>query len=123
LTEGEIKVEVMARSALKGMSRSELIEYVIRRAKDGAVIVFEGQLNPDLLTEIIQRTMEEVDLEEFTGIDIYVVPPKRAARRSGRGLMKRLLGKRSEEGMTVISPANVLKDLEKGEDFITLKLG
>ncbi|MEO2241020.1 MAG: DUF2073 domain-containing protein [Euryarchaeota archaeon] len=123
MTEGEIKVEVMARSALKDMSRSELIEYVIRRAKDGAVIVFEGQLNPDLLTEIIRRTMEEVDLEEFTGIDIYVVPPKRATRRSGKGLMKRLLGRRYEEGMTVISPANVLKDLEKGEDFITLKLG
>ena len=121
MTGGEIKVEVMAKSALEGMSKAEIVDYVIRRAKDGAVIVFEGQLNPDLLTEIIQRTMEEVDVEEFTGIDIYVVPPK--ARRSKRGLVDKLLGRKSEEGVTVISPADMLKDLEKGEDFITLKLG
>jgi hypothetical protein len=123
LTGEEIKVEVMAKSALEGMSRTEIVDYVIEKAKDGAVIVFEGQLNPDLLTEIIQRTMEEVDVEEFTGIDIYVVPPKAKAQRSRRSLVDKLLGRRSEEGVTVISPADVLKDLKKGEDFITLKLG
>ncbi|WP_457620494.1 DUF2073 domain-containing protein [Methanopyrus sp.] len=120
MTGGEVKVEVLAKSALERMSTEEVVEYVIEKTRDGSVIVLEGQLDPETLTQIIRETMENVDPEKFTGVDIYVVPPK---AKTDKGLFDRLLGRQSEEGMTVISPADVLKGMKKGKDFITLKLG
>jgi len=114
-----IKFEVMARSALERMSEDEVVEYVIRRAKEGSVVVFEGQLSPQVLTKIIEEAMKNVDLEEFKGVDIHVVPPKTA----GGGIIKKIFGRKFDTGITVISPAGALKDLKKGEDYISLKLG
>lgn len=103
------------------LSSPERVNKLLKIVKDGKVILLEGALKSREEAELIRRTMEEID-DSFKGIEIspITVAEQEMAftQRIRSMLINLLLGDR--RGLTIIGPANVVKEIRKDPDKIQL---
>jgi hypothetical protein len=97
------------------------IRKLLNIAKENKIVMLEGRLKDEEEAELIKVTMEEIN-KEFKGIELAVIEPKlnqlNALQKVRQGLASALLGNRT--GMTVIGPANVVKQIKKNPNSIEL---
>ena len=95
------------------------IRKIWNSAKENKIVLLQGRLKKEEETELIKATMEEIN-KDFKGIEIAVIDPNENA--AGRGLknaiFNMLLGDR--QGMTIIGPASVVKEIKKDPTKIEL---
>jgi len=65
-----IRVDLLRESQLKDMGRTEKIRYIIDRVREGRVVILEHGLDPDEHALLIEKTMTEIDHDDFTGVDV-----------------------------------------------------
>jgi len=85
---------------------------IVDRVKKGDLVVIEGGLTPEEEAELIETTMREIDVENFMGIDIYTVEKDKTSFFG--------LSRKKTVGMTIIGPANVMKEVKKKSNFISM---
>lgn len=103
---------------IEGLGSDERIKKLLGMVKDEKIVVLEGRLRKEEEGELIRRTMEEIN-ERFRGIELSVVYPERKKGRSLKtGLANMLLGQR--QGLTVLGPASLIKEIRKDPDKIQL---
>lgn len=90
----------------------EKISMIVDRVKEGDLVVIEGSLTPGEEAELIETTMREIDVENFMGIDIYTLE-KDQIRFFG-------LSKKKTIGLTIIGPANIMKNVKKQSNFLSM---
>jgi len=116
-----IRIDLMRESQLSGMGRTEKIRYIIDKVKGGCIVVLESGLSPDDHQLLIEKTMNEIDQEDFTGVDIESYPDDTSD--DDRGLLGRVLNRNSKpepsKNLTVIGPANRMETLHKDEKQIS----
>jgi len=116
-----IRIDLMRESQLSGMGRTEKIRYIIDKVKSGCVVVLESGLSPDDHALLIEKTMSEIDQEDFTGVDIESYPDD--STNEDRGLLGRVLNRNQDKtpskNLTVIGPANRMETLHKDEKQIS----
>ncbi|MDI9623954.1 MAG: DUF2073 domain-containing protein [Methanothermobacter sp.] len=105
-------MDFLSSKALEDKSSIEKVSMIIERVKDGDILVLEGSLTPSEEAELIETTMREIDIENFVGIDIHTLEKDE----------RKLFGfsKKKTVGLTIIGPANVMKTVKKGSNFLSM---
>lgn len=122
-TNNGIRVDLLREAQMSGMGRTEKIRFIIDRVQEGRVVVLEDGLNPDENALLIEKTMTEIDHNEFSGVDVESYP-NGGTESEGTSLLDRLLGRKTEEesNLTVIGPASRMETLQKDDKQISTLL-
>lgn len=107
-----LKMDFLSSSALESSTSMEKVSMIVDRVKKGDLVVIEGGLTPEEEAELIETTMREIDVENFMGIDIYTVEKDKKLFFG--------LSRKKTVGMTIIGPANVMKEVKKKSNFISM---
>ncbi len=75
----DLKLDYILKNTQKKMSMDEKCDYIVENVKQGKIIVFEGGLDPKDEAHLIEKSMEQIDHEEFFGIKLYSPVPKKSA--------------------------------------------
>jgi len=116
-----VTIQFIPYTQIEGLSSLGKIRKLLNIAKQDKIVLLQGRLRKEEETELIKVTMEEIN-KEFKGIELAVINPS-ATNLSGMqrlrsGFANMLLGNR--QGMTVIGPANVVKQIRKDPNKIEL---
>ena len=108
----------------------EKLNRILDIVKDERIILLEGRLKPTEELELMKRTMESVT-KKFTGISLVTINPEKDKLKKKNqefheklktsitdGLYKLRMGKR--EGLTIIGPATIIKEIRKDPSKIEL---
>lgn len=122
--EDGIRVDLLRESQLKDMGRTEKIRYIIDRVREGRVVILEHGLNPDEHALLIEKTMTEIDHDEFTGVDVESYPDTERSRSDDRSILDKIFNRnnKSKSDLTVIGPASRMKTLHKDSNQISTLL-
>ena len=107
---------------IENLETEERIKKLLGMVKEEKIVVLEGRLEKGEETQLIKRTMEEIN-ERFKGIEISVVYPK---NKRGGGLGKRLKNNLASalfggrQGFTIIGPATLIREIKKDPDKVQL---
>lgn len=106
---------------IEGLNSQKRIKKLLSIVKENKILLLEGRLKKQEETELIKKTMEEID-DDFKGIELGVIyPDKKDADlffRIKKQLINLLLGDR--HGMTIIGPATVVKEIKQDPEKIQL---
>jgi hypothetical protein len=116
LNERGTKIDLISDYKLGGMASDEKISMILSEVKKGKVLILERGLNPVEQSQLIERTMREIDNETFHGIEIETYPGSTGTTKS----FMRFMRSRGAKGpsLTIIGPANKLKTLNKDRETI-----
>ena len=108
-------------SEIEALNTDERIKKLIDIVKNKNIVLMQGRLKLAEETKLIQETMEEIS-KDFKGIEICTIYPEdkemQAVRKIKKEFFRVLLGNR--EGMTIIGPATVIKEIRKDPNKIQL---
>ena len=109
----------MPYSEIEGLSSVGRIRKLLNIAKENKIILLQGRLKKEEETELIKATMEEIN-KDFKGIELAVIDPNKSEGPKGfrNAVFGMLLGDR--QGMTIIGPASIVKEIKKDPNKIEL---
>lgn len=116
-----LTLEVVPYSQIEVLTSVGRIRKLLNIAKEDKIVLLQGRLRKDEEAELIKATMEEIN-DEFRGIELAVIDSSSEGGMSvgklKRGLANVLLGDR--QGLTIIGPATVVKEIKKDPNKIQL---
>ncbi len=116
----EVQMDLISGEKLEKLTSIEKIRLILDKVKSGRIVVLENGLSPDEEVRLIEMTMTEIRVDEFSGIEIESYPSKKGKDGSFFG---KILGRGANKGrMTVIGPANQIRTVEKNEFQISTKV-
>ncbi|MDM7935463.1 MAG: DUF2073 domain-containing protein [Methanothrix sp.] len=113
----EVQMDLISGEKLEKMTSMEKIRLILDKVKTGRIVVLESGLTPEEEVRLIEMTMTEIRMDEFSGIEIESYPSKREA-----SFLDRIFGKAIKGRMTVIGPANQIRTIEKDQYQISTKV-
>jgi len=113
----EVQMDLISGEKLEKMTSMEKVRLILDKVKTGKIVVLESGLTPDEEVRLIEMTMTEIRVDEFSGIEIESYP----SRKEG-SLLDKILGKGLKGRMTVIGPANQIRTIEKDKYQISTKV-
>ena len=105
---------------ISNLDSERKIMKLLKIIKEDKIIMMEGRLSSKEETELIERTMEEID-KKFKGIEIASLEPKGSKDISSflkEGFFRLIFG--NKRGMTVMGPANVIKEIKRDPNKLML---
>ncbi|MGM5481272.1 MAG: OapB/ArvB family protein [Nanobdellota archaeon] len=116
-----LTLQYIPHSEIADLNSQKRISKLLRLVKTDKILLVEGRLKSEEEAELIRKTMESIN-DKFTGIELSVIFPeeKNAAffKRVKNLFINMMLG--SRRGMTIIGPANVVKEIKQDPDKIQL---
>ncbi|MBT3395102.1 DUF2073 domain-containing protein [archaeon] len=112
-----------------GLETEAKLNRIIDVVMDERIVLLEGRLRPDEEAQLIEKTMEVIT-KKFKGISFCTINPNQTQRKNGKkkedpfstklkdGFYKILMGRR--EGLTIIGPATIIKEIRKDPSKIEL---
>ena len=113
----EVHMDLISEEKLENMTSMEKIRLLLDQVKKGKSVVLESGLTPDEEVRLIEMTMTEIRVDEFSGIEIESYPSKREG-----SFLDKIFGKALKGRMTVIGPANQIHTIEKDKYQISTKV-
>ncbi len=112
----DIAFNLISRQKINGLTSEEKLNFIIKEVKNGKILVLEQGLTPIEQTNLIERTMKEIEQDTFIGVEM-----------EGYGedtptFLQKLFGMSKRPRMTLIGPANLLKMIKKDSDMIQTKI-
>jgi|SRR3989344_1037462 len=100
------------------------IQKLIRIVKQNKLVLMEGTLTSQEEADLIEETMETID-SKFKGVEITSFNPmeknnKQIQDKLKQMFMKMIWGRR--RGLTIIGPANIVREIRKDPNRIQLFL-
>ena len=109
---------------IENLNSDARINKLLEIVKGNEIVLLEGRLDSEEETKLIQRTMEEIS-SVFKGVELCTIyPSKRRTKKLDvgnfikNGLTKMLLG--NKEGLTIIGPATIVKQIKRDPRKIQL---
>ena len=106
---------------IEDLSSDKKILKLLGAVKKNKVVLMQGRLKPEEEAFLIEKTMEEVN-KEFKGIELCTIYPEReganVSKQVKQFFVKFLVGDR--DGLTIIGPATVIKEIKRNPDKIEL---
>src|SRR3989344_222140 len=103
------------------LSTDDKIKKILRSVKEDKIILIEGKLAPNEESELIRKTMEQID-KKFKGIEIcgvdYELKNLPFFDKIKRQIANVLLKKKA--GITIIGPATIVKEIKRDPNKIEL---
>ncbi|MDP3728320.1 MAG: DUF2073 domain-containing protein [bacterium] len=107
---------------IENLSSERRIAKLLAIVKKNKIILMQGRLKSIEEAGLIEKTMEEVN-KEFKGIELCTIYPtidnnSKVTKQIKNAMIKMLMGDR--EGLTIIGPATVVKEIKRNPDKIEL---
>ncbi len=116
-----VTLSFMPYSEIEGLSSVGRIRKLLNLAKENKIVLLQGRLKKEEETELIKATMEEIN-KDFKGIELAVIDQVAAdvagVKKFRNAVFGMLLGDR--QGMTIIGPASIVKEIKKDPHKIEL---
>jgi hypothetical protein len=113
----EVQMDLISGEKLERMTSMEKVRLILDKVKTGRIVVLESGLTPAEEVRLIEMTMTEIRVDEFSGIEIESYPAKRES-----SLLDKIFGRKIKGRLTVIGPANQLRTIEKDKYQISTKV-
>jgi uncharacterized protein len=113
----EVHMDLISEEKLEKMTSMEKIRLILDKVKSGKIVVLESGLTSDEEVRLIEMTMTEIRVDEFSGIEIESYPSKKEG-----SFLDRIFGRALKGRMTVIGPANQIRTIEKDKYQISTKV-
>ena len=108
-------------SDIENLPSEDRIRKLLDIVKNKSVVLLQGRLKVHEEAKLIQETMEEIS-KDFKGVEICTIFPEdkemQAVKKIKKEFFRILLGNR--EGMTIIGPASVIKEIRRDPNKIQL---
>lgn len=103
---------------LSGVGR---IRKILSLAKENKIVLLQGRLRKEEEAELIKTTMEEIN-KEFKGIELAVINPTQTAQDGFSKFKYDMLGLilGEQQGLTIVGPSSVVKNIKKDPTKIEL---
>jgi hypothetical protein len=111
-----VQIDLISAERMADLPSMEKISVILEGVHDGKIVVLEEGLSPDEESRLIEKTMTQIDPDEFNGIEVETYP---RSGPSDAGFLDRLMGRTSTSKLTVIGPANQIETLHKDETIIS----
>lgn len=131
----KLKMDFVSSVILNGRSGKKKINFILKKVKDGSILVTDGVLKPEEEMDLIKETMRRVD-DGFPGIEVCSLKKQTKGLRSfferlsdgrerfGSFMFSKITGKPSKTnlktGMTLIGPARIIKKIKKNPDSFSV---
>lgn len=106
---------------IEHLNSQDRLNKLIKLVKQEKIVLLEGRLKQEEEANLIRRTMEEIS-GKFKGIELSVIYPDSGDfdffNKLRQSLLNIILGDR--QGMTIIGPASVIKEIKQDPDKIQL---
>jgi len=116
-----LTLQFIPHSEIRDLSSEKKIHKLLRVVKEEKIVLLEGKLSSSEKSELIRKTMEEID-DRFKGIEIEELDidkkDKAFLDKIRTILINFILG--SRKGLTIIGPATIIKEIKKDPDKIQL---
>ena len=116
-----LTLQIVPYNEVANLSSLGRIRKLLNIAKENKIVLLQGRLSKEEEAELIKVTMEEIN-KDFKGIELAVIEPKKDNSHGLDGLRTKiadvLLGNR--QGLTIIGPANIVKEIKKDPKKIEL---
>ena len=103
------------------LTLDDKLKKVLKSVKLDRIIIIEGRLNPVEESELIKRTMQQID-RKFKGIEIasvdYDFETADLMEKLKKNLAHYLL--KRKPGLTIVGPATIVKEIRKDPTKIEL---
>ena len=113
----EVHMDLISEEKMENMTSMEKIRLILDKVKKGKIVVLESGMTPDEEVRLIEMTMTEIRVDEFSGIEIESYPSKKTG-----SFLDKIFGKALKGRMTVIGPANQIHTIEKDKYQISTKV-
>lgn len=111
-----VRIDLISGERMDSLASMEKIRMILDGVHEGNIVILEQGLSPDEESRLIEVTMSEINPQGFNGIEIETYPRQRTEQGS---LLDRLMGRRDDNKLTVIGPANQIETLHKDEQLIS----
>lgn len=116
-----LTLQIVPYAEIQNLDSAGRINKLIRIVRDDKIVLMQGRLRPEEETALIQKTMELIE-RTFKGIEICTIFPEehnvQMFDKLRSQFAKILLGNR--EGITIIGPASIVKEIRKDPNKIQL---
>lgn len=105
---------------IESLNSENKIRKLLNLVRSDKILLVEGKLHPHEEATLIERTMEQIS-RDFKGIEICTVTPDKRNQDIGkkiRSTMLRMFG--YKEGLTIIGPATIIKEIKRDPNKIEL---
>ncbi|NQU98842.1 DUF2073 domain-containing protein [Candidatus Woesearchaeota archaeon] len=107
---------------IEGLDSIHRVNKLLKIVKEEKIILLEGRLKSHEETDLISKTMEEID-NKFKGIELSAINPESSETKDVWQKLRSMfinmvLGDRG--GFTIIGPASIIKDIKKDPNKIQL---
>ena len=104
-----------------GLDLDQKLKKILKCVKDERIILIDGKLHPSEESELIKKTMEQID-RKFKGIEIasinYDFSDLDLFEKLKKNIANMLLNRRA--GFTIVGPATIVKEIRKDPSKIEL---
>ncbi|MFO8077439.1 MAG: DUF2073 domain-containing protein [Thermoplasmatota archaeon] len=114
--EKSIAVNLVSRQKLEQLNSQEKLQFILDEIQHGKVLVLEHGLTSFEQTELIERTMKEIEQDTFIGIEMEGYGEDKPS------FVQKLFGILKKPRMTVIGPAHLLQTVKKDNNMIETKI-
>ncbi len=116
-----LTLQFVPHSEIINLNSEKKVQKLLKIVKEDKIILLEGKLHSNEKSELIRKTMEEID-ERFKGIEIEELETdskdKAFFEKIRTVFINFILGNR--RGLTIIGPATIIKEIKKDPDKIQL---
>ncbi|MBC8495744.1 DUF2073 domain-containing protein [archaeon] len=117
-----LTIQFIPHSDIERLDSSKRISKLLKLVKDERIILLEGKLKSYEETELISKTMQQID-NKFKGIELSVINPE---TKESKDILQKLrsiflnilMGDRG--GFTIIGPASIIKEIKNDPEKIQL---
>lgn len=122
--ENGIRVDLLRQTQMSDMGMTEKIRYIIDTVREGRVVILESGLTPDEHALLIEKTMAEIDQDNFKGVDVESYPDRKNQNSNNGGFLDKLFSRNEESDadLTLIGPASQMETLHKDNKQISTLL-
>lgn len=114
-----VRIDIMRSNQLDNMGSTEKIRHIIDHVKDGSIVFLEKGITPDEQALLIEKTMTEIDHDQFKGVDIESYPNSDTTEKPT--IIDRILSrnKTTNSDIMLIGPASKVDTIHKDNNKIS----
>jgi len=111
-----IQVNIVSKQKLEKLTSDDKLQFIIDEVKLGNVLVLEHGLTAFEQTELIKRTMEEIEEDTFIGIEMEGYKEDRPT------FVQKIFRMIKKPRVTLIGPADLFQTVSKDNDMIQTRI-
>lgn len=119
-----ITIEFIPYSKIESLDSHEKIDLIINTVKKDKIVLVQGRLKKEEETELITRTMEEIN-PKFSGIEpATIIPEVNKGDSFFKYIKERIINAllSDRQAFTLIGPANIVREIKRDPDRLELLL-